>query len=130
MSQTKILGIVLSALCFLTFVGTFPAQEQKSKAEKHDAALLRDALKEVINTGAELFNKYGDQAGCYRLYQGSLITVKPFLTPAMQKEIDAALADAEKQPRVSDRAFVLRKTIDSIRTQTVEKKAEEKKDGK
>jgi hypothetical protein len=130
MRKAKYLGGLLFAAGFLTMTGAFPAQEQKGKGERNDAAVLRDALKEVINAGAELFNKYGDHAGCYRLYQGSLITIKPFLAPATQKEIEMALAEAEKQPRLSDRAFVLRKTLDGIRAQTAEKKAEEKKDDK
>src|SRR2546427_227311 len=55
--------------------------------------------------------------GCYRLYQGALLSIKPFLTPTTQSDIETALADAEKLPRLSDRAFALRKVIDAIRAQ-------------
>jgi hemoglobin len=106
-----------ACLLVLSLTGTFWAQDQKPVAAKHDAAALRASLKDVINTGAALFNKYGDHAGCYRLYQGALLSVKPFLAPATQQEIDSALAEAESLPRFSDRAFALRKTIDGIRAQ-------------
>ena len=46
--------------------------------EAIDPVALADSLREVINTGADLFNKYGDYAGCYRLYQGGLLSIKPF----------------------------------------------------
>ena len=127
MNKTKCLGIFLVAGSFLTLTGTFSAQDQAPKAERHDATLLRDSLKDVINLGADLFNKYGDHAGCYRLYQGSLLSIKLFLPPPLQKEIDTAMAEAEKQPRISDRAFTLRKTIDMVRAQAIpEKKVEDK----
>jgi hemoglobin len=117
----------------LGLVGSFWAQDKKGLAEKHDAKALRDALKDVVNTGADLFNKYGDHAGCYRLYQGALLSIKPFLAPAMQGEIETALTDSEKLPRLSDRAFALRKVIDAIRVQAgapaagTAKKADDKK---
>src|SRR5208282_4559731 len=41
---------------------------------------LYEVLKSVINEGADLYNKQGDHAGCYRLYQGSLLTVQPLLS--------------------------------------------------
>ena len=91
------------------------AQDQAPPTPKHDNQVLRDTLKEVINTGAELFNKSGDHAGCYRLYQGALLAIKPFLGGEMQKEIEGSLTEAEKLPRFSDRAFALRKTINNIR---------------
>jgi hemoglobin len=94
-----------------------PPPDQKAVAAKRDATALRDSLKTVINTGATLFNKDGDHAGCYRLYQGALLSVKPFLAPATQEEIDKTLADAEDLARFSDRAFALRKILDRIRDQ-------------
>jgi hemoglobin len=119
MSRLKRCGPPLGAACLLVLAvtGTYWAQDTQPLAEKHDAKALRDALRDVINTGADLFNKYGDHAGCYRLYQGALLSVKPFLAPATQKEIDEAIAEAEKLPRYGDRAFALRKTIDAIRAQ-------------
>jgi len=119
MTRLKWSGAVAAAatLMLFLFTGSFPAQE-KDNAGKHDAAVLREALRDVINSGADLFNKYGDHAGCYRLYQGALLAIKPFMTPAAQAGIDNAIAEAEKLPKFADRAFALRKTIDAIRGQT------------
>jgi len=44
-------------------------------------------LRDVINTGAERYNKpNNDPEGCYRIYQGSLLTLKPLMThrPGLQ----------------------------------------------
>lgn len=107
----------LAALAAFVLVIASDAQEKKPIAEKHDAQALVDSLRDVINTGAELFNKHGDYAGCYRVYQGGLLAVKPFLTPDLQQKIDRAIAKAEQTPRFSDRAFELRAVIDAIRAQ-------------
>jgi len=76
------------------------------------------SLRDVINQGADLFNINADHAGCYRVYEGALISVKPLLGhhPDLQKAIDDGLADAGKEARVVDRAFALRKVLDAIRT--------------
>ncbi len=112
-------GLAIGAVCWaaLAATGTMNAETEQPKADKHDAKILRDALKDVVNTGAELFNKDGDHAGCYRLYQGALLSLKPFLESATQKEIEDALGGAEKLPRFSDRAFALRKMINTIRSE-------------
>ena len=81
-------------------------------------AALNGALKDVINAGAKMFNEQGDHAGCYRLYQGSLMSVKPFLPPEMQTSIDAGFAKADKLPSFADRAFELRRVLDDIRGKT------------
>src|SRR5437588_770183 len=47
--------------------------------EPHDSADLYNSLRDVINYGAELFNKQADHAGCYRVYQGALISVRPYM---------------------------------------------------
>lgn len=107
----------LAALAAFVLVIASDAQEKRPIAEKHDARALVDSLRDVINTGAELFNKHGDYAGCYRVYQGGLLAVKPFLTPDLQQKIDQAIAKAEQTPRFSDRAFELRAVIDAIRAQ-------------
>ncbi len=94
------------------------AQDKKPIAEKHHAQALANALRDVINTGADLFNLHGDYAGCYRVYQGGLLSIKPFLTPELQKKIDQGIEKAERLPRFSDRAFELRAVIDEIRAQS------------
>ena len=88
-------------------------QEQKAFDKK-----VYDVLRTVINTGADLYNRDGDRAGCYRLYQGSLLTIRPLLDryPDLQKEIDTALADVDSQASVGERAHTLRKALDKIRS--------------
>lgn len=90
-------------------------QDKKSGAEKADAKTLFDSLRDVINNGADLFNNQRDYAGCYRLYQGALLSVRPFLTSDLQTKVDAALANAARMPSMADRSFELRAAIDAIR---------------
>ncbi len=102
--------------------------------EKHGQAELNQSLREAINVGANLYNRYGDHVGCYRVYQGALIAVKPFIAPDLQAKIAASLDKAEMMANYSDRAFELRAVIDEIRDRikpaappkTEEKKAEPK----
>jgi hypothetical protein len=84
-------------------------------------------LREVINRGADLYNK-GDHAACYRLYEGSLMTLQPFLEhrPELQKVIAAGFASAERDPLTWRRAFTLRNVIDKIRAEANPKQATKK----
>lgn len=109
--------------------GAAKAQDKKVH-EKHDASALYYTLRDVINAGAKIFNDNGDHAGCYRMYQGSLMSVKPFLAPELQKSIDAGLANAEKLHSYADRSFELRKVLDEIRAKTKPAGLVETKDGK
>jgi hypothetical protein len=108
-------GAMLSSLA-----GSNSAQEKKEKLapEKHDASVLNETLRDVINAGRKMFNDENDYAGCYRLFQGSLMTVRPFLAPDLQKKIDQGMANAEKMGRFDDRAFELRRVLDEIRAST------------
>lgn len=117
---------------FLLAVVLGGATGQDPKGKSPDA--LYYSLRDVINHGAALFNNQGDYAGCYRLYEGALIAVRPQLTehPELLKEIDETLKKADKKPRIVDRAFALRTALDHVRDAVrpkdlVEKKAEDKK---
>lgn len=121
-------GILLFAL-----QGTFWAQGAKTSAV--DRAIYV-SLRDVANYGADLFNKQGDWAGCYRVYEGALLGVKPLLAhrPDLQGAIDAGIEAAGQEGRVSDRAFALRKVIDQVRAKlktsgpaTIDKKVPEEK---
>lgn len=89
-------------------------QAQDKIVHKHDASALYPTLKEVIDYGAILYNA-GDYPGSYRVFQGSLLTVKPFLAPDLKKGIDDALRAAEAQPTFAHRAWELRKALDLVR---------------
>jgi hemoglobin len=75
------------------------------------------ALREIINRGAIIFNKQGDFAGCYRLYEGALVSLRPLLGkyPDLQKNIDRGMQDASALATMHDRAHALRKLLNEIR---------------
>jgi hemoglobin len=119
------------AASLLVAVLTSPVgAEEKATAPLERKVLDRqidEMLKVIINTGAEIHNgspKQGfppNTAGCYRLYHGFLIALRPLLPhhPDLQKAIDTSLAEADRMPgrnsrEYSERAFTLRKTIDAI----------------
>jgi hypothetical protein len=120
-------ALTVSVMLFV-LAGSNPAQDKKP-IEKHDSAALYNSLRDVINTGAKMYNEQNDHAGCYRLFQGSLLSVRPFLAPDLQKKIDTGMASAEKLPNFAERAFELRRVIDDVRSQVKqgEPKVEEKK---
>src|SRR5437868_14495688 len=78
---------------------------------------IYDSLKDVINQGALLFNKYGDHYGCYRTYDGALRSIRPLLGHHgdLQKAIDEGLQSAEQMGNPAQRAFALRKVLDTVR---------------
>lgn len=72
-----------------------------------------ESLRDLIQRGADLYNA-GDHAACYRLYQGALLATRPWLErqPDRQRDIDRTLAEAEREPVMGERAFVLRRALD------------------
>jgi truncated hemoglobin YjbI len=92
------------------------ADEPHAPHDKNADQRLYDLLRDVINEGADLYNR-GDYAGCYHLWEGSLRTVAPFLDqhPDWQKAIDGALAEARGMPVMWERDWVLRRAMDKIR---------------
>jgi hemoglobin len=72
--------------------------------------------------GTKVYNG-GDQAGCLKLYEGSLLALSAMLDhrPDLAKEVKARMREAEGQVAVSDRAFTLRKALDAIMDQTAAK---------
>jgi hypothetical protein len=103
---------------------------EKSPAPAEAKALdtkVYATLRDVINRGAELYNR-GEWSACYRIYEGSLMTLQPLLDhrPELQKAISAGLASAERDPLVWRRAFTLRNVIDKIRGDVGPKKVVKK----
>jgi uncharacterized protein YkwD len=92
--------------------GTAGAAEDKAALDRQ----VDQTLREVIRIGAGIYNG-GDPAGCYRLFEGALMTVRPQLDqrPELQKAIDRALADAGADSRTDRRAFILRAALDRVR---------------
>jgi truncated hemoglobin YjbI len=84
---------------------------------KDQDAALRLGVKNAINQGVVLYNS-GDHYGCYRLYQGIVLTLKPILAdrPELERALETALGDAEKEAVPWQRAWVLRRALDDIRS--------------
>jgi hemoglobin len=72
-------------------------------------------LDETVRTGARLYND-GDQAACFRLYQGALMAVGPLLDhrPGLQEMAMKELQRAGALRTTAEKAFALRKVIDTI----------------
>jgi len=79
--------------------------------------LVVDTLRDVHNKGADLYNTSKDYAGTFRIYEGSLRTMRPLLAhrPEAQKFIDDGLAASDKEADVARRAFLLHETIEKVR---------------
>ena len=77
---------------------------------------VADVLKEVHNRGADLYNR-GDHAGAYRMYEGALSSVRPFVAhrPAVLKAIEDGLNETAKADGVKVQAFRLHEVIEQVR---------------
>jgi hemoglobin len=110
------------AFALLTLAGTGRGQPAAKTVDPKDLDQnINNALREVINNGAKLYNRpNNDYAGCYRLFEGSLTTLKPLLAhrPGLQKAIDDAFAAAAREQSIPERAFILRGALDRIRDET------------
>ena len=95
----------------------FPTISLPGDANSSQDPRINVLLREVINHGADLYNR-GDANGCYRLYEGTLITVRELADrhADWQQTIDDAFERAELKRSVSQRAFVLREVLDRLRT--------------
>lgn len=100
--------------------GAAQDQEKKSAGKPLDRAALDESiyqnLRGIIDHGANLYNQ-GDWNGCYRLWEGALMTLKPLLDhrPKLQEAIDGGIANARQDPALWHRAWVLRPVLDRIR---------------
>jgi hemoglobin len=106
------------ASAWLVFVAsTGLAAEGPMSSRGLDSQIDR-AIYQSILTGVPLFNS-GDHAGCFRIYQGTLIGVEPFLSyrPELQTEVANALKQAQSAPSFTQGAFNLRKVLDKILTE-------------
>ena len=76
-------------------------------------------LRTIHDRGADLYNLSKDYSAAYRLYEGSLLTVRPLLAhrPQVQKTIDDGLAAAAKAIEPAQKAFTLHEVIEKTRAQ-------------
>ena len=120
--------ILIIGVCVMAQDTAIYAQSATGKFTPEATKLALDALKDVHNRGADLYND-GDPVGCLRMYQAALITVRPFLVhlPAVQKLIDTGLAEAqsyepgptplEKAQTAKRQAFRLHELIEQVRAE-------------
>jgi len=73
-----------------------------------------DLLARVHDQGAALFNQ-GDVGGCYRMFQGALVTAKLVLPKELQETVDRGLSRAEMQADPMRRAMALHDLIEEVR---------------
>lgn len=112
----KILQLTVCAV-FLALAGGAAAQDDAPLDRKALDQQVYTTLRGVINRGADMYNA-GDYAGCYRLFEGALLTVKPLIEhrPDVQKSIDRGMAEAARSPDMRRRAWALRGVLDGVRT--------------
>lgn len=112
----------LLALGFLTFglVGVLgAAQDRPAGGDRKDIDdQLYTTLRDVINRGRDFYNA-GNPAACYYMFQGALQVTVPMLQhrPELQKTVRDGLADAEANPDIRQRAWMLRTVMDKIRAE-------------
>jgi hemoglobin len=119
MRTTRLLFL---GIALLIWAGTGRSQQPAKAVDTKELDQgINNALREVINNGAKLYNRpINDYAGCYRLFEGSLTTLKPLLghRPGLQKVIDDAFAAAAREQSIPERAFILRGALDRVREET------------
>ena len=130
--RTRILPALALAALMGAGAGRAAADDPKLPDAKAFDKLVVDALRDVHNKGADLYNTSKDFPGAYRMYQGGLTTVRPLLAhrPDAQKLIDTGLAAAEKEAEAARKAFVLHETIEAVRKDLKAAIAEKKPDDK
>lgn len=109
-------GLGLLALVLATAVqaGQEPPPADGKAIDQHLNIVLRD----VINRGRDYYNN-GDPAACYHMFHGALQVARPLLAhrPEAQKALQDGLAEAEAQPDMRRRAWVLRNVMDKVRNE-------------
>jgi hypothetical protein len=115
-------GRITAGLLALAILGQAGSADQPNPDDKVDRkvidAALYNTLRDVINKGADMYNN-GDMTGCYRLFEGALLTAKPMLDhrPGLQKSIAKALTAADRDAVTFRRAFALRAALDKVRAE-------------
>ncbi|HEY7329804.1 MAG TPA: group 1 truncated hemoglobin [Gemmataceae bacterium] len=81
-SATRSKNALSAFVGVLLLVGAASAQEEKSAGKPLERAALDESiyrtLRGIIDHGADLYNQ-GDWTGCYRLWEGTLMTLKPLV---------------------------------------------------
>ena len=107
---------VPTSLLFLALVtATSSLKADSSLSPRELDSRIEQAVFRTISIGAPLYNK-GDQAGCYRLYQGALTVIEPMLAhrAELRQEVAKGLRDVASVPSYAQRAVDLRRILDRV----------------
>ncbi len=109
---------LLQAAALVVAVGVAAAEEPRRPDAAFDKLVI-DTLRDVHNFGAEFYNRAGDPAATFRIYQGALMTIRPLLghRPQVQKFIEQSLAEVDQEPTVAHKAYRLHVVIEEVRSQ-------------
>jgi hypothetical protein len=112
--------LLAAGILLFAFVGNFRVPDARAGGAGNFADRDRkvsEALRDVVERGRALYNGNRDYTGCYRIYEGGLLAVRPLLDhrPDLQKVIYDGLAEAERIPINWQQAHALRKVIDHVR---------------
>jgi hemoglobin len=120
MRRNPVRILPLLAACLLAAAAGHARGDERAAAPPDRSAdsIVFETLREVTNKGVELYNRDADYAGCWRLYEGGLMAVRPFLAhrPDVQESITKGLAAAYNEPSPAFRAHALRKVINGVRS--------------
>ena len=91
---TFVPGLLAAIVVCQAAAGERPASVNAQTLDRH----VDQALYEIINRGAELYNN-GDPAGCCRLFEGALVMAQSILAhrPSLQATIAKGLAKARRR---------------------------------
>lgn len=83
---------------------------------KNSNQQVADTLKEILNRGAALYND-GDRNGCYRLFEGALLALKPQFAhnTELSAIVDKGFREMEQHQSVGERAWALRTALVDVR---------------
>src|SRR5436309_15813581 len=105
--------LCLGLLTVLVAAPLFAAEGAPTPRTTNDRQII-DLLARIHDQGAALFNA-GDHGGCYRMFQGALVTAKLVLPKEIQASVDLGLSRAEMQTNPAQRALALHEVIEEVR---------------
>jgi hemoglobin len=103
----------------LGLVGMLSAGQEKPPTERKDVdQQLYTSLRDVINKGRDYYNA-GNPAACYYMFHGALTVSAPMLDhrPELLKTVRDGLAEADANPDVRQKVWILRGVMDKVRAE-------------
>ena len=110
---------ILLATLLLIAAGSFARADDKPIDRTDLNKRIVGAVYESARLGTDIWNNDKNYEGCYRLYQGTLMTLVPMLDhmPKLQTMVKMRLERATKMKNPADAAFELRTALDEIQNE-------------